>query len=240
MTTQESLPAAEQAAAVEIPYQFKNPTGLTGFLRTLLYIYIGILAVSGISDLFEYQLLQKIAAQGFPDNDFMNAAAQANDLRQGIIGIAMFILAIWSFVLMLKWIYRSNNNARALGAKDMRYTPGWCIGWFFIPIMSLWKPLSVMREIWKASLQPSDWQNQPVPGIIGWWWALFLISNILSQISFRVSLAAATSEQLQASAILSAACAPFEIIATLIFISLMTHITDAQLRHHEAAAYNPA
>ena len=48
--------------------------------------------------------------------------------------------------------HRANYNARQLGAADMRFTPGWAVGWHFIPIAWFWKPYQAMTEIWRASV----------------------------------------------------------------------------------------
>src|SRR6266404_5443429 len=40
-------------------------------------------------------------------------------------------------ILFSIWVYRANLNARALGGKDMRFSPGWAVAWFFIPVMNL-------------------------------------------------------------------------------------------------------
>ena len=36
------------------------------------------------------------------------------------------------------------------------FTPGWSVGWFFVPIMNPWKPFQAMREIWQASAEPGN------------------------------------------------------------------------------------
>ena len=46
------------------------------------------------------------------------------------------------------WIYRSNYIVRYLGAKEMKFTPGWSIGWYFIPIVCFWKPYQALKEIY--------------------------------------------------------------------------------------------
>jgi hypothetical protein len=74
-----------------------------------------------------------------------------SDVVTGIVGLAQFILAIITGITFLRWIYRSNNNLRALSGESMTFTPGWSVGWYFIPIANLWKPYQVMNEIWKVS-----------------------------------------------------------------------------------------
>ena len=37
-----------------------------------------------------------------------------------------------------------------------------------------WKPYRVMTEIWRASVDPTDWEGQRGSSLVGWWWALWL------------------------------------------------------------------
>ena len=39
----------------------------------------------------------------------------------------------------------------ALGANNLKYTPKWAVGCFFVPFLNLVMPYQVVREIWKAS-----------------------------------------------------------------------------------------
>jgi Domain of unknown function (DUF4328) len=59
----------------------------------------------------EYRLLQAIAAGQFDSDAEMTAAARANDLRQGIIGVAYIVLLLATSVVVLVWIYGANRNA---------------------------------------------------------------------------------------------------------------------------------
>jgi hypothetical protein len=91
-------------------------------------------------------------------------------------------------ILFLVWFYRANANARAMGADGLMGSPGLSVGWFFIPIAFLFMPYVVMRDTWKASAAPRDWQGAPTPPLVGFWWAAFLASNIAGTISFRIWL----------------------------------------------------
>jgi len=69
----------------------------------------------------------------------------------------------------------------------MRFTPGWSVGWYFVPVMSLWKPFQAMREIWQASAQPGNWQAVETSPLLGWWWTAYVINLFLTQIGYRLS-----------------------------------------------------
>ena len=69
----------------------------------------------------------------------------------------------------LRWLYLANANAFALGAEDMMVSPGLAVAWFFIPFANLFMPYLTMRDTWKASAKPRDWQaaRRPPPSSSG-------------------------------------------------------------------------
>jgi hypothetical protein len=218
-------------------YAFKNPAHLEKVTRYAFYIFILVLIISGISDLFQLQLLQKMASNGFADKDAMHTAAQMNDQRQQAIAVVMFASGIAATILRLMWIYRLGSNARALGAQEMLTSPGWAVGWFFVPFANLAMPLVALREIWKASASPSDWKNQPVPAALGVWWALFLVTSFVDKILGISSSAATSMDALQNITIYMMAAIPLDIIQVLLFLSLMSKMTASQLQHHQASVF---
>lgn len=93
-------------------------------------------------------------------------------------------------VVFCMWIHRCNANARALGAQEMQYTPGWCAGWFFIPFANLIKPYQAVRETWQACHPDSgdqDWKTVDDTAIVGAWWTLWIVTNMLSSVEERIA-----------------------------------------------------
>ena len=89
----------------------------------------------------------------------------------------MLILAGLTLVELLvyfMWVYRANANSQGLGARGMRFTPGWAVGWSFVPVMNLFRPYQVMREIWQASGDPEYWRDEPGGVLLNLWWGLYL------------------------------------------------------------------
>ena len=99
-------------------------------------------------------------------------------------------LVTWlaSLSLFLIWFYRANANARAMGAEDLMGSPGLSVAWFFIPIAFLFMPYVVVRDTWKASEAPRDWQGRSAPPLVGFWWAAMLLANLTATISIRIAL----------------------------------------------------
>jgi Domain of unknown function (DUF4328) len=127
------------------------------------------------------------------------AAAVALSLTMGAEALIWGDLARWfsilqlltwlaSLSLLLIWFYRANANARAMGAEDLMGSPGLSVAWFFIPIAFLFMPYVVVRDTWKASEAPRDWQGRGTPPLVGFWWAAMIAANLVSAISVRIAL----------------------------------------------------
>jgi hypothetical protein len=102
-----------------------------------------------------------------------------------IIELALYVGCAIAFLI---WLHRASSNARALGARDMMVSPGWAIGWYFVPLANLGMPFVAMRELWKASAKPRDWQIESAPATIALWWGCWILANVTGLIAFRLEL----------------------------------------------------
>jgi hypothetical protein len=140
----------------------------------MLWISAGLAVLSAILNVIS--LATGNAAK--PEDDQLGLI----DVAEVLMAIAHVLIFILTAIAFLGWIYRANTNARALGARGMQFTPGWSIGWYFIPILSFWKPYQAMKEIWQASKSPDSWSSQdPVAPLVSNWWTLWLAANFLGQ-----------------------------------------------------------
>jgi hypothetical protein len=221
-------------AEIDKPYLYKDLTTLTCWAKWLLRASLAVSVISVTSGIMEYRLLQAIAAGQFDSDAEMTAAARANDLRQGIIGVAYIVLLLATSVVVLVWIYGANRNVHAIGATGMRFTPGWAVGWYFIPIFNLWKPYQAMKEIWKASADPGNWQAQPRSALLPWWWFLWIVSCIVANAMFRYTLKAEELDELINASGISIASDALDIPLDLILIAIIDRIW-----HMQAEAASP-
>ncbi len=143
--------------------------------------------------------LARVARWGLFADALIAAAAVALSLGEGSVealrsdlsqkfGVLQILIGLGSLILFLVWFYRANANARAMGADGLMGSPGLSVAWFFIPIAFLFMPFVVIRDTWKASASPRDWQGQPTEPLIGFWWAAFLATNLAGTISLRFAI----------------------------------------------------
>ena len=103
-----------------------------------------------------------------------------------LLGMVQILLFIGGAVVAMRWLYVAGANARAMGATDMMGSPVWAIAWYVIPFANLFMPFVAMRELWRASSHPRDWQAAPAPTFLLLWWVCWLASNIAGTVAFRL------------------------------------------------------
>jgi Domain of unknown function (DUF4328) len=204
------IAAGTEARAEMAPY--RDPRPLAKFITALVYVQILLAILNILSSLSQFGLLTAFRSHVYTDTATITALAEENDARERLLGIAWLAFYIFTTVFVLKWIYRLNRNARSFGFRPLKTTPGWAVGWFFIPFLNLYKPYGVMKEIWAASQVPEAGEKKGA-AVIGWWWALFLIANIAGRFSFLVTKHAQTLDELLGATLI-------EVLATLLMIPL--------------------
>ncbi len=133
-------------------------------------------------------------------NSFQNgeaiseATAGANDTREALIGLLYLVSYIISAVTFIQWFRRAYFNLH-LRVANLSQPESWAaLGWF-IPILSLFRPYQIMKELYRETLallarKGVTLHFAPHTGLVGWWWALWVINSVLGQIVFRASMSA--------------------------------------------------
>ena len=170
------LTAESEELEKEAPsYPFATPpSDLTKYTVFALWALVVMSFVAILSDVMQLNLLENIRS-------ITTEEADSNDQRVLIVEIIHVGIILIASVMVLVWKYKANENCHGFGAHEMRFTPGWAVGWNFVPFMNLFRPYQVMQEIWKVSSDPVKWQSQTGGTIIQWWWATCVISMLIGQ-----------------------------------------------------------
>jgi hypothetical protein len=169
--------------------------GAARWTRALLLTVLVLSIFSVFSALDERDELDRRSREG--GHGVLYVAPVGSGSPLGPIVPIRFLAIMATGVTFLTWLYRVHKNLPALGGRELKYTPGWAIGWFFVPLLNLIRPLQVMREVWHGSdpagLErdlapdgPSTRNQLGTPARVGSWWALFLISVLLGRALDRI------------------------------------------------------
>jgi hypothetical protein len=156
-----AVPLVVQAAPGTQGYNFTvDPKALTRLLQSLLWVTALVSCLALIAD--SEALLRIHFGEVTPDQF-------TNDV--GMIQLGLYFV---TGVVFLKWVYRAYWNIQGFGAEGLRFSPGWALGYYFVPILNFVRPVQVMSEIWRVSQDPQNWLQTRGSWLIGTWWALFL------------------------------------------------------------------
>jgi hypothetical protein len=228
-------------------YPARLPGGL--YLATLALLAVVAAADAGLlaSGLAERALLERVAALGGAEVDkALFAELEASDARRTRGAFVMVLAFVACAVVSLCWLHRARGNLDDLGAEDLRFTPGWTVGWFFVPVMHFFRPFQAVSELWRASADPQGrWDGAGVGLLLPAWWMAWVASNLVGHVEGRLALGlgeTSTIEQFLRVNSLGLASSAGSIVAAALFAAVVVGVQRRQaealkrLRRIEAAA----
>jgi hypothetical protein len=111
----------------------------------------------------------------------------------GLVALAQIAVRITTVVVFLMWLHRAYQNLRAFAPKT-ETSPGWAVGYWFIPFANLVRPFQVVKETWIKSDPAVDFSNGYAKAsqaarsttLLGFWWGFWLISNFADRVYGRM------------------------------------------------------
>lgn len=97
------------------------------------------------------------------------------------LGLGVSSIAFWT------WLYRATRNVPSLGGGATKFTPGWAVGWWFVPFANLAMGFQTVADLWRT-MAPSVARQGTA--LVAGWWLLFLGTNF----GMRAASAASPTE----------------------------------------------
>jgi len=142
------------------------------------------------------------------------------------LGYAVVIFS--TMVVFGMWIHRATKNIVQADVPGFNHSPGWAVGWYFVPIANLFKPFQIMRQIWNVS--HGHWvELDRGNNLLTLWWTLWIITNIATNVSFRLYMRAKTADDLFSAQILAIVSSAGDLVLYPVAILMVAAITKAQL-----------
>jgi hypothetical protein len=155
-------------------------------MKGLSYVVMALLALNALWMLrdttlvaHELSLLREVERGGFVSDAEVQ---RSNEARDGS-GIGALLITLATIIVWLPWQYRGQRNLHRAGRPGLRFSAGWAVGWWFIPVASLWMPFQTVRELWFRS-DPAEVR----PDVRGWWviamwWAVWIVEVVAALVS---------------------------------------------------------
>lgn len=165
---------------------------------------------------------------------------QLFNLTAGFQLVTMMVAA----VLFLVWLHRIIANGPALGGAELRFTPRWAVGWWFVPFANLVRPVQVLSEAWSTSSVEMAVSTRgarasvKLPIFLRVWWGLWVLWWCLSVIE-PVAGNDPTTTTLHGRAMIDVVVSLTYACAGLVCLVVVSRLTRSQDQRNEARTSLP-
>ncbi|MEX3017263.1 DUF4328 domain-containing protein [Gymnodinialimonas hymeniacidonis] len=188
---------------------------------------IFLLAYMAAELLFTWHSFQLFGFYDAIDGNLLSAAEMDAEAARidgtGIFVAGVFLIAlIGSYIASGMWIYRAASNAQAVTPNPEVITPGWAVGWYFVPFANFVMPYKAMRQTWDG-LVGSGGRDWPSWAII--WWLLWVATTVIAGVSNNINFNAYTIEDFRTGTTLDVVSSLTAIPAAFLFRKLILEMT---------------
>jgi len=138
--------------------------------------------------------------------------------------ITGLLVAAW--IVTALWLTQARNNANVLNPMMIHARSrvwawlGWCV-----PVVSMWFPFQYVRDVRLATVT----ERRRFSGLVGWWWTMWLLYLVTSQIGTRIASGTEPNETLVvALGPVETVNAAAAVAALLLWLRIVQQITEDQ------------
>lgn len=204
---------------------FHSLRGRYKFVRFFLIVYFVTTLIVTVGNALEIYLWSALGIDFIAESETLPELAIV--LTYFIAALIMILAYIVCVVAVGMWTHRAMTNLHILRSPVVEMSPGWAVGWYFVPIASLFKPYQGMAEIWEGSLAAA---KQPLVnrGRLNVWWGTWIVSNIISNGSIRLFGFEPQGDAYVTSLYFDITAAVLALFATWFLLKITRQVTDAQ------------
>lgn len=162
--------------------EYKSPTGAARFLRIVTAAWITALAIGLAYEVSALRVWR--AADTEPLAVRIGTIIEIDDRLVTISYVQLMglLLVTVSLIVFTRRVYR---NLLPLGARTLRFKPGWAVGGWFVPFLQAVRPKSILNDAWRGSdpdlppvyFGPLDSPGVPRVGTV--WWVLWIVGPLV-------------------------------------------------------------
>jgi uncharacterized protein DUF4328 len=235
-------------------HQARMPAGLTAsepfvsahtraMVVVALFVAYIVVTISAIAaNIMQVTLPTMVIAAAEGDQEQFTLA----DLIQFLVALATLFVFISLVIAFLVWLHRSVKNLPALGTpkSKVEHTPGWAVGFFFIPVAHLFLPYRVLKETWAKSDPSVSTEDgfmmappSTTPSLLVGWEITWVAWNVLSNISWRLESRASGMQGV--IVVIDIISDLFGIICAVFAITVVRGIDRRQTERARLVTYSP-
>jgi heme/copper-type cytochrome/quinol oxidase subunit 2 len=197
------------------------------WLWWLLLVYLGLLVLESAAGMTVIMALSGPADADL--TDMQRTASSSGLLTMVYSGYAQLAVFVVVAILFLRLLYKAAQRAKGFAVPFSHVSPGWAVGYWFIPIMNLYRPFQVVKALFASCAQEAGPTAKPAAGeqLLSAWWAMFLLSGIVERMLASSNTDFDTRPGITSYAEYSIGCNLLLIVATLLFAMVIKRLVRA-------------
>lgn len=181
-----SQPSSTPPAPPTLRYLSKT---LTGWVQGLLWASAGLQGLALITLLGLWSAYETYVTRGGSAQLDQWATAEETYSTFGALASLVWIA---TFVMLIVWWNQAYKATRRFFAESQRWSPGWAVGGWFIPLANLVIPRLVLNEIERTSSPPGPnerpadplaWRTRPLASIGMVFWVSIVAAIVLNRLA---------------------------------------------------------
>ncbi len=150
--------------------------GFDRLATAITYLVAASIAFNVVDVVLEAYLIRVLGRTplfgGFP-----RSASTVYDVTVVIVGLDLLLWLVAGICVMVLF-KRMMDNGAVIAPAWAEHKSYWAIWGWIIPILGLFRPYQVVRQIWQTSLcGDPETDRRPLPTVTKVWWGLFIMSN---------------------------------------------------------------
>jgi O-antigen/teichoic acid export membrane protein len=123
--------------------EIKDNSQRAKMVLIIFWVLIALTLAGLLTTYFQLLLFKRIQLGEYVSEE----EAGRSDAIQVVMGIAQIGIYIFSIVVFLNWFRRAYGNLHRLAVRDLQHTETMSVWCWFIPIIGLFRPVKIMKEI---------------------------------------------------------------------------------------------
>lgn len=157
-------------------------------------------------------------------NDFSSTGWEIANGSRSLLTVLELGVTVLTAVAFIRWMWRAYENLPAVGVQ-VDYSLGWTVGAWFVPVLGLFRPYNIMREIWQRT-QRMAYGYVTSHSLLRVWWMLFLLRSVVGLAGAAVTGIPRTVNDMQTQLLVLAGISLFDIPALAAAIQVIRRISD--------------
>jgi Domain of unknown function (DUF4328) len=160
---------------------YRSARVLAKVVTAVLVLDVAAMAVTALLYLDLLEVSRALVAGQAVSQDSIDVISVGYD-QTALVTLGVLVVCAVSFCM---WTYRVAKNAPAPG-RSPSITPGWAVGFYFVPIVSLWMPYQALAAVWDASDPDPRTEGgaSRSHGLLLSWWLVWVGSSVVDIIAY--------------------------------------------------------